>query len=135
MHMGRPRIGPGIGFDFRMRDAQRRQTGIPCLEARRGTPEFLRIGRAWEAACGYTERFMNQGLKQNNNDQNLTRLELICLTLVANGMSLEEIARRVTVSEQAIETLLDAAQHKLGARNRLNAVAIAIRKGLIGIEV
>ena len=78
---------------------------------------------------------MNQGLKQNNNDQNLTRLELICLTLVANGMSLEEIARRVTVSEQAIETLLDAAQHKLGARNRLNAVAIAIRKGLIGIEV
>lgn len=80
---------------------------------------------------------MNQGLKQAAivNDYDLTRLELIGLTLVANGMQSVEAATRLSVSEREIETLLFCAERKLGAKNRVHAVAIAIRQGLIGIEV
>ena len=80
---------------------------------------------------------MTQGLKQaaTVSDYELTRLELIGLTLVANGMQSVEAAARLAVSESEIETLLALAQRKLGAKNRVHAVAIAIRQGLIGIEV
>lgn len=80
---------------------------------------------------------MNHGLKQtaDASDYNLTRLELIGLTLVANGLRVEEVARRINVSEREIETLLFCAERKLGAKNRLNAIAIAVQQGLIGIEV
>jgi len=80
---------------------------------------------------------MNQGLKQAAvaDDFDLTRLELIGLTLVANGMQSAEAATRLSVSEREIESLLFCAQRKLGAKNRVHAIAIAIRQGLIGIEV
>jgi DNA-binding CsgD family transcriptional regulator len=80
---------------------------------------------------------MNQGLKQAAvaDDFDLTRVELIGLTLVANGMKSAEAATRLSVSEREIETLLFCAQRKLGAKNRVHAIAIAIRQGLIGIEV
>ena len=80
---------------------------------------------------------MNQGLKQAAvaGDLDLTRLELIGLTLVANGLRSVEAATRLGLSEREIETLLFCAQRKLGAKNRVHAVAIAIRHGLIGIEV
>lgn len=81
---------------------------------------------------------MSYGLKQTANTTNafdLTRLELIGLTLAANGFAASEIASRLSVSEAEIEVALQDAAQKLGARNRVHAVTIAIRKGLIGIEV
>lgn len=81
---------------------------------------------------------MSYGLKQTtstNNVFDLTRLELIGLTLAANGLSESEIASRLSVSEAEIDAALGDAVRKLGARNRLQGVAIAIREGLIGIEV
>ena len=81
---------------------------------------------------------MSYGLKQTANTTNafdLTRLELIGLTLAANGLVAAEIASRLSVSDAEIEDALQDAAQKLGARNRIHAVTIAIRKGLIGIEV
>lgn len=81
---------------------------------------------------------MSYGLKQTANTTNafdLTRLELIGLTLAANGLAAAEIASRLSVSEAEVDAALFDAAQKLGARNRVHAVTIAIRKGLIGIEV
>ena len=81
---------------------------------------------------------MSYGLKQTANTTNafdLTRMELIGLTLAANGLAASEIASRLSASEAEIEVALHDAAQKLGARNRVHAVTIAIRKGLIGIEV
>lgn len=81
---------------------------------------------------------MSYGLKQTANTTNafdLTRLELIGLTLAANGLGAPEIALRLSVSEAEIEAAFLVAKQKLGASNRLQAVTIAIREGLIGIEV
>jgi DNA-binding CsgD family transcriptional regulator len=77
------------------------------------------------------------GLKQtaNTDDFSLTRMELVGLTLAANGYQSGEIATRLNVGEKEIETLLFCAERKLGASNRLHAIAIAVSQGLIGIEV
>jgi DNA-binding CsgD family transcriptional regulator len=81
---------------------------------------------------------MNQNaVKQPSDveDFSLTRMELIGLTLAANGYQSGEIATRLNVGEREIETLLFCAERKLGAKNRLHAIAIAASQGLIGIEV
>jgi DNA-binding NarL/FixJ family response regulator len=80
---------------------------------------------------------MKHGLKQtaDSNASDITRLELIGLTLVANGLGVSEIASRLSASEAEIEQALVAAERKLGAANRLHAIAIATQQGLIGIEV
>ena len=80
---------------------------------------------------------MSQGLKQtaDTNAYALTRMELIGLTLAANGLGAAAIASRLACSEAEIEAVLSEAEQKLGANNRLHAITIATRKGLIGIEV
>ncbi|UVC09541.1 hypothetical protein IHQ71_02630 [Rhizobium sp. TH2] len=81
---------------------------------------------------------MNQNaIKQTADaeDFSLTRMELIGLTLAANGYHAGEIATRLGASEKETETLLFCAERKLGAKNRLHAIAIAVGQGLIGIEV
>ena len=77
------------------------------------------------------------GLKQTADieDFSLTRMELVGLTLAANGYRAKDIATRIGVGEREMETLLFCAQRKLGAKNRLHAVTIAVSQGLIGIEV
>jgi len=62
-------------------------------------------------------------------------MELVGLTLAANGYRAREIAARLKIGEKEIETLLFCAERKLGAKNRLHAIAIAVSQGLIGIEV
>ncbi|MCB1446214.1 MAG: hypothetical protein KDJ87_10595 [Rhizobiaceae bacterium] len=83
------------------------------------------------------ELVMSPGPRQvaNAGERGLARLELISLTLAANGLDVAEIAFRLNVGVGEAEALLDGAEHKLDARNRLHAVAIAVRLGLIGIEV
>lgn len=80
---------------------------------------------------------MSHRLKQTADADafELTRMELIGLTLAANGLALAEIASRLSTSEGEIEQGLLAAERKLGAGNRLHAITIAIKQGLIGIEV
>lgn len=80
---------------------------------------------------------MSHGLKRTANTGafDLTHLELIGLTLAANGLAVCEIASRLSVSEAEIEQALLGAERKLGAGNRLHAITVAIQQGVIGIEV
>jgi DNA-binding CsgD family transcriptional regulator len=63
----------------------------------------------------------------------LDRNELEALTLFANGRSAEEIATGLKVSQSMAHHYLRVAARKLGARNRVHAVAIAVRKGLVHV--
>ena len=80
---------------------------------------------------------MSHGLKQTTSTKafDLTRLELIGLALAANGLTTSETASRLSVSDAEIQAALLSAESKLGAGNRMHAITIAIRQGLIGIEV
>jgi DNA-binding CsgD family transcriptional regulator len=79
------------------------------------------------------------GLMELKHDENadtysLTRMELNCIALAANGFRAQEIGGRLGASEKEIEILLYCAERKLGARNRLHAIGIAVARGLIGID-
>ncbi len=62
----------------------------------------------------------------------LDAVELEALTLFAAGKTADEIAAALGVSKSMAAHYLRVAARKLGARNRVHAVAIAIRKGVIG---
>jgi DNA-binding CsgD family transcriptional regulator len=61
----------------------------------------------------------------------LDRNELEALRLFANGRSADEIAVMLEVSKSMALHYLRVAARKLGGRNRVHAVAIAVRTGLI----
>jgi DNA-binding CsgD family transcriptional regulator len=80
---------------------------------------------------------MNQNYVKSNStdgDVELTPMEVTCLKLSANGYRTREIGSDLRVSEDKIETLLTNAQHKLGAKNRLHAIGIAVSQRLIGLD-
>jgi DNA-binding CsgD family transcriptional regulator len=65
--------------------------------------------------------------------RSLDKNELEALALFANGKTADEIASSLAVSPSMAHHYLRIAARKLGARNRVHAVAIAVRKGLVQI--
>jgi DNA-binding CsgD family transcriptional regulator len=61
----------------------------------------------------------------------LEPIELQALTHFANGKSADEIALALGVSKSIAQHHLRVAARKLGARNRVHAVAMAVAMGLI----
>jgi DNA-binding NarL/FixJ family response regulator len=60
--------------------------------------------------------------------------ELAALRAFANGRTADEIASELKVSQSMAHHYLRVAARKLGARNRVHAVAIAVDKGLIAVS-
>lgn len=61
----------------------------------------------------------------------LTNREVQALSSMADGLTSPEIAERLNVAPTTIDWYGASVQEKLGARNRIHAVALAIRRGLI----
>jgi DNA-binding NarL/FixJ family response regulator len=67
-------------------------------------------------------------------DMRVTPRELEVLRLVARGRQNKEIARDLAVTESTVKFHLSALMRKLQASNRVEAVAAAIRLGLIDLS-
>jgi DNA-binding NarL/FixJ family response regulator len=63
--------------------------------------------------------------------EQLTAREQQVLELLAEGLPNKAIATRLTISDQTVKFHVAAISSKLGARNRTDAVRLAIRRGLI----
>ena len=61
----------------------------------------------------------------------LTRREREVLRLIADGNSYEEVAKALFISPETVRTHVGNAVQKLGVRTRMQAVATALRQGLI----
>ena len=61
----------------------------------------------------------------------LTAREQQVLSLIADGHPVREVARRLCYSERTVKNVLHAIVTKLGVRSRPQAVANAVREGLI----
>lgn len=61
----------------------------------------------------------------------LSPRERACLALVAEGLSNRSIAELLGVSPETVKTHLAVVRDKLGAADRAQAVAIAVRRGLL----
>jgi PAS domain S-box-containing protein len=62
-----------------------------------------------------------------------TSRELEVLELLAGGATDGQIARRLTLSPATVQTHVRNAKAKLGARTRAQAVALALRRGMISV--
>lgn len=70
-------------------------------------------------------------LAEHIADDALTQRERDVLTQVAGGHRNREIARLLAISEDTVKTHLKHIIDKLGARDRTEAVSIAVRRGII----
>jgi DNA-binding NarL/FixJ family response regulator len=87
--------------------------------------------RALEAALGGGS-YLDPALARNPvPGGKLTQRELDVLGLLAEGLQHEEIGRRLGISSETVRTHLRKASDRLGATTRTQAVATALRLGLI----
>ena len=63
--------------------------------------------------------------------ENLNDREIECLQLVGNGMKSEAIGEQLNLSVHTVNAYLGSATTKLNAVNRIQAIAKAIRLGVI----
>lgn len=70
-------------------------------------------------------------LSTGSSDPSLTKREREVLRLIADGNSYEEVAKALFISPETVRTHVGNAVQKLGVRTRMQAVATALRRGLI----
>jgi len=129
-----------LAFKYGMRD------GFTCPVGRRWiiafwSPKLLSSGCKWESraiiflAANYAALRLEQILPTNAKlvpkKSRLTPRELAVLRLSSFGQAAADVSAALGLSEETIRSHLKKAQLKLGARNRTQAVAEAIRQHLI----
>jgi DNA-binding NarL/FixJ family response regulator len=87
--------------------------------------------RALEVVLG-GRSYLDPAVMQDGAPAQLTTRELEVLTLLAEGLQHEDIGRRLGISSETVRTHLRKACDRLGAATRTQAVATAVRQGLIG---
>ena len=87
-----------------------------------------------EVICNYLDTAAPKfavGAVENTRRVNLEPREIDILKLLSSGRSTTEIGTMLGISEPAVMLYLTNAEEKLGARNKHQAVLIAIRAGLL----
>ena len=70
-------------------------------------------------------------IAEHFNDETLTEREIGVLRHVAGGNRNRDIAERLLISEETVKVHMKHIMEKLGASDRTEAVAIAVRRGII----
>jgi DNA-binding NarL/FixJ family response regulator len=70
-------------------------------------------------------------LAEHLSDESLTTREIDVLRLIAAGNRNRDIAERLFISEETVKVHVKHIMEKLGATDRTQAVAIAVRRGII----
>lgn len=70
-------------------------------------------------------------LAEHMSDESLTAREVEVLKYVANGNRNRDIAQQLFISEETVKVHVKHIMEKLGAKDRTQAIAIAVRRGII----
>ena len=73
----------------------------------------------------------NERIPPHLQGAKLSPRERECLTMAARGLAGEDIALRLTIGLRTVQHHFDSIRGKLGAANRLEAVAIGLQTGII----
>jgi len=66
-----------------------------------------------------------------NQGKSLSPRERECLVFIARGLDSEDISGRMSITVRTVQMHVDSMRTKLGASNRQEAVALAIKRGII----
>jgi DNA-binding NarL/FixJ family response regulator len=83
------------------------------------------ILRGWYSEKGYAMLYPDDGLTMREREMVL---------LIARGMVVKEIARRLNVSEKTVRNHLSSIYRKLAVYDRSQVVIYALKKGLIDLH-
>jgi DNA-binding NarL/FixJ family response regulator len=70
-------------------------------------------------------------LAEHMSDEPLTPREIEVLRQIAGGNRNRDIGDRLSISEETVKVHIKHLMDKLGARDRTQAIAIAVRRGII----
>lgn len=99
----------------------------------KGTPshELIDVIRRVHRGQSYIPQYVAQQLAQNVGSDTLSAREVEVLTHVANGSKNREIGRQLSITEETVKAHVSSIIEKLGAKDRTQAVAIGVRRGII----
>ena len=100
-------------------------TGVVLKEA-----PLADLGRAL-ASVELGRSYVDPGVLQGRTAAELTERELEVLTMIADGLSHEQIGAELGIGAETVRTHMKKACTRLGATTRTQAVASALRLGLI----
>ncbi|MGZ8630035.1 MAG: LuxR C-terminal-related transcriptional regulator [Actinomycetota bacterium] len=84
-----------------------------------------------QAAVMALGRFAQQAREGSEVEASLTARELEILAMVSQGLTMQQVGRRLGISPRTVETHVAKLYRKLGVRTRVQAVARAAQLGLI----
>jgi len=93
--------------------------------------ELVKIIRRVHAGKKYIPPEVAANLAEHFSTDNLTPRETEVLAQIAEGNRNRDIAERLFISEETVKVHIKHIMDKLGANDRTQAVAIAIRRGII----
>jgi DNA-binding NarL/FixJ family response regulator len=93
--------------------------------------ELVAVIRAVHNGRKHVPSEVAQALAQHIGTEALTEREVQVLSEVAQGKRNQDIARRLSISQDTVKSHLRHILDKLGAKDRAQALAIGIRRGII----
>ncbi len=106
--------------------------GARAYVLKSGSPdELLKVIRSVYVGHHYIPAALASDLAQRQAQQLLTAREIDVIALVAGGNRNRDIAERLGLSEDTVKGYLKNIMDKLEAKDRTEAVTIAIRRGII----
>ena len=87
-----------------------------------------------QAAVMALGRFARQAREGSEMSASLTPREREILLMVSDGLTMQQIARRLSISPRTVETHVAKLYRKLGVRTRMQAVTRAASLGLIDLR-
>ncbi len=80
----------------------------------------------------FVKAFLERGLSPPSQGAPLSGREVECLRLSTRGMTSQDIGNKLGISERTVNFHFGNILGKLGALNRHEAIAVAVRRGLLG---
>lgn len=95
------------------------------------------VGNLYAFGTYFHEVFMRsvveRGLPSRLRGAALTSREIEVLKMVSRGLTADDIALKLDISPRTVRFHVDAARTKMGAANREEAIALAVKAGLFGV--
>ena len=95
----------------------------------RNLPDILMLGHYFHEF--FMRSVIEVGARPRSQGAPLSKRERECLTLAALGHTTDDIASKLDISSRTVQFHFDSIRSKLGAANRQEAIAIAVKGGVV----